>query len=57
MVWVELWRYQLDNATTTQVLTQLQLIIAHCKVSGVAPIPYKASCFFPERYYSSAVND
>ena len=49
-VWLELWRYQFDTATTAQALTQLQLIITHRKASGVAPMPYKGGCFFPERY-------
>ncbi|OWP65077.1 hypothetical protein CDA63_01605 [Hymenobacter amundsenii] len=49
-VWIELWRYELDTDTAAQVLTQLQHIIAHRKASGVAPVPYKGSCFFPERY-------
>jgi hypothetical protein len=47
-VWVELWRYEFDADTAAQVLTQLQLIIAHRKASGVAPMPYKGSWFFPE---------
>jgi hypothetical protein len=51
-VWVELWRYEFDADTATQVLTQLQLIIAHRKASGIAPMPYKGGCFFPERSIS-----
>ncbi|MCI1188751.1 hypothetical protein MON38_15090 [Hymenobacter sp. DH14] len=47
-VWVELWRYEFDTATAAQALTQLQLIITHRKASGVAPMPYKGGCFFPE---------
>jgi hypothetical protein len=47
-VWVELWRYEFDAATATQVLTQLQHIIAHRKASGVAPVYHKGRCFFPE---------
>ncbi|WP_035567351.1 hypothetical protein [Hymenobacter sp. IS2118] len=48
-VWVELWRYEFDANTATQVLTQLQLIIAHRQASGTAPVYHKGKCFFPER--------
>ena len=48
-VWVELWRYEFDANTATQVLTQLQRIIAHRQASGIAPVYHKGKCFFPER--------
>ena len=48
-VWLELWRTQFDTDTAAQVLTQLGLIISHRKALGIAPVPHKGSCFFPER--------
>ena len=49
-VWVELWRYEFDTNTAAQVLMQLQRIIAHRKASGIAPMPYKGRCCFPELF-------
>ena len=41
-------RYEFDATTATQVLTQLQHIIAHRKTSGVALVYHQGRCFFPE---------
>ena len=46
-VWVELWRYEFDANTATQVLTQLQRIIAHRQASGIAPVYHRVNASSP----------
>lgn len=48
-VWLDLWQYEFDATTTAKVLRQLKRIIRHREASGIAPVPYKGGCFFPEQ--------